>query len=173
MNKFISASLLSLFCISAPVLADPSPFGLALGKASVGDLKKKFSVSYTGKNRYSDGDMYNIETSGLPIDGITEATAIFNNKKVLVGVLLTTHKSKFDSFYSSMRGKYREVSKQIPFVGSKSVEFVDGDSQVFLKAPHMSFSMSVNYVTKKFYRAFTRSSNEERKRKANNVSNNL
>ena len=170
MNKIFFV-FLALF--SVVVLADPKPFGLELGKASIKDLEAKFAVSYSGVNRYSDGKMFDIEVTDLPISGISKATAIFDDKGRLAGMLLTTSNRKFDSFYSSMRSKYRTVSKVIPFVGNKSVKFVEGGSFVMLEAPHMSFSMQVNYLTKGLNRAFNQSNNAKSKRKSDAMFNNL
>jgi hypothetical protein len=46
--------LAALLLSSALIHADPALFGLEIGKASVADVKAKYSTTYTGVNKYSN-----------------------------------------------------------------------------------------------------------------------
>jgi len=161
-------TLIALFAllVSNIALADPTIFGLTISKTKVEELKNKYSVSYTGQNKYSGGDMYDISTGQIGFDGLNSVTAIFNKDGVLIAVLTELPKSKFDYLKSSLSNKYKLVSQKIPFVGNKSAKYRDGNTEIDLNAPHMSFEMTMNYIHKDLLRAFNnQSENEQRAKK--------
>ena len=61
-------------------------------------------------------------------------------------------------------GKQTLVGKQIPFVGSKYARFKSGDVIIELEAPHMSFTMTVTYMTAAFERVYQASRRGKKKR---------
>lgn len=162
MIKKILASLLF-----APVLAfaDPAPFGLELGKSTIDDVKNKYSVENAGINKYSNGEMYELDVSEVKFDGLEKATIIFSQDGKLLAVLTTLSKDKFDYLFDSLGKKYQLVSKKIPFVGDKSAKFIDGNTEISLDAPHMSFEMDMNYINKDLWISFKNKSNKEQKDK--------
>lgn len=151
MNKLIIALFL---CLSFTANADPAPFGLEIGKATVNDVKKKYKSEYTGNNKYSHGDMYSLDINEIGIDGLQSATAIFDKRKKLVAILTKFPKLKFDYLFSTMNQKYKVSSKNIPFVGNKSANFKNGKTTIFLDAPHLSFEMTMNYVNNDFWQTY-------------------
>lgn len=58
MRNFIASTLLM---VTATVYADPAPFGLEIGKATVSDAEKMYGIEQTGVNKFSNGPMYNVE----------------------------------------------------------------------------------------------------------------
>ena len=160
MKKIVIAALLTLPMVAA---ADPAPFGLEIGKATIKDVKAKYSAQKIGINKYSGGEMYDI--SGVNFDGLQKATVIFSTEGKLLAVLTTLPKSKFDSLLSGLSNKYQLVSKQIPFVGNKSAKFVDGNAEITIDAPHLSFQMEMNYINKDLWKAYKAQSNKEQKEK--------
>ena len=162
MKKLMVAILLST---SLSVLADPSPFGLEIGKATIEDVKAKYKLTHTGTNKYSKGDMYTIDTSQINFDGLKDVTLIFSQDDVLLAVLTTLPKTKFESLMNGLGGKYKLVSKQIPFVGNKSAKFLDGNTEITLDSPHLSFQMSMNYINNELLKAFTKQSSLEQLQK--------
>lgn len=160
--------------------ADPSPLGLTLGKATVNDLKAKYSVKMKGINSYSNGEMYEISTSNLDTEGLKEATAIFDSKGVLVAVTMDFSQTKFgenyyywDKVYTSLKSKYKLVKAQVPFVGDRYAEFVSGDSIIILNAPHMSFDMTLIYAKKSFWQAVKEAEKKEKTKKQKSLERNL
>ena len=162
MKKIVLATLL-LMALPMVATADPAPFGLEIGKATIKDVKAKYSAQKTGISKYSGGEMYDI--SGINFDGLQKATVIFSREGKLLAVLTTMPKSKFDSLLSALSNKYQLVSKQIPFVGNKSAKLVDGNTEITLNAPHLSFQMEMNYINKDFWKAYKAQSNKEREQK--------
>lgn len=162
-----------LSLMTAVAVAEPAPFGLEMGKATVDDLKAKYSAELTGVNKYSLGPMYQLRPGQLGVSGLQKATAIFDSGNKLVAVLTEMPKSKFDQMHQALSSKYRVVSKQIPFVGNKKVVMEDGETEITLDAPHMSFEMEMNYINKSFYESFRRISEEEKRQKRQQEMGNL
>ncbi len=160
MKKTIFAILLSLPTLGA---ADPAPFGLEIGKATFKDVKAKYSVQVTGINKYTRGLMYKL--SGIDFEGLQKATAIFNQDDTLLAILTTLPKNKFNYLLNSLNNKYQLVSKNIPFVGNKSAKFIDGNTEITLDAPHMSFQMEMNYINKDLLKLYKTESNNEQQQK--------
>lgn len=174
MKKFLSLLLVSVSLgFAGMVKANPSPFGLTLESSTVADMQAKYTSSHMGVNRYSHGPMYELSPGELGVDGITSATAIFDQNNKLVGVLTSLSKHRFDSLYSLMRGKYSVESQQMPFVGNKRVVMRDGNTQITLDAPHMSFEMEMNYITDSFRLRFENEQRREQEDKRRGEAGNL
>ena len=63
--------------------------------------------------------------------------------------------------FEMLRKKYTLVSKQIPFVGDSSARFSQGASVILLDAPHLSFEMTLSYLSETLLAAFkTRSARD-------------
>lgn len=139
---------------SFSVLANSTVYGLTLDNTTIQELKNNFSVSYAGINKYSQGEMYNIPTKQIKFDGLNEVTAIFNKSGKLVAVLSEFPKSKFNYINSALTKKYNLISQDIPFVGNKRVVYRDGSTEITLNAPHMSFDMSMQYISDSFNKAY-------------------
>jgi len=155
--KNILVSLL----LSFPIIlcANPKPFGLEIGKATITDVKDNYSTSSLGINKYSNGPMY--ELAGIEMDGLEEITIIFDKSGKLAAVLTVFRKSKFDFLLDSLSKKYELYSKKVPFVGSKSATLVDGDVEITLDAPHMSFKMKLNYISNSLLQKYQQESTAE------------
>ena len=157
--------LIALSLASTLSIADPSPFGLEIGKASIQDVKGKYSLTSAGINKYSQGKMYEMNPSELNFQGIQSATLIFSTDEKLLAVLTKMSKHKFDYVYNGLKKKYHLTSKQIPFVGNKKVKFVDGNTEITLNAPHMSFEMDMNYINNDLWSTYQKTSKAEKNNK--------
>ena len=144
--------------------ANPAPFGLQIGAATIDDVRQNYSAMRTGINRYSGGEMYELEVSRIAMEGLREATVIFSRDGTLLAVLTTLDKSRFDFLFAGLRSKYQLVSQDIPFVGSKRATFMDGNTVIELDAPHLSFQMTMNYIDEDLLRLFEYESTAERER---------
>lgn len=163
MTSLFAAAVFSFNSINA--WADPAPFGLELGSATIADMKKQYSATYKGVNKYSSGKMYSLKPSELGVSGIESATVIFDKNLKLVAVLTSLPKNRFDELNRSLSSKYKVKSKVIPFVGNKKVVMRDGHTEVTLDAPHMSFNMELNYINTDFYKAYQKTEKAEREAK--------
>ena len=72
-----------------------------------------------------------------------------------------------------MSGKYKTVSKQLPFVGNKKMVWADGNTEIVLDAPHLSFDMTMQYATKDLLRKFNQTSSDNSKAKAKSEASQL
>jgi len=158
----------SLFCSSA--FADPQIFGMELGKTTEDQLKALYNVQHTGVNKYSSGNMYSVPISAIQFDGLKDVTTIFDSSGILVAVLTDFPKSKFDYLNRAIGAKYKQVSQNIPFVGNKSVIYRDGMTEITLDAPHMSFTMEMNYIRDDFMKTYNQKSQAEQRQKQQNES---
>jgi hypothetical protein len=161
---------IALFLASAaatPVAyaANAAPLGLEIGVATLAQVKAKVgavtSLAEIGTNKFTDGVMLGGGGEGLDVDGLHKITFIFDKKDVLQGVVMTLDKN-FRPTFEELRKKYTVVSKQIPFVGDSRARFSQGSSFVVLDAPHLSFEMTLSYISGPFDQAFkTRSAAED------------
>lgn len=165
--------VLAVSFFSSVALADPTIFKMELGKTTERQLKSLYSVQHTGINKYSNGNMYSIPASAINFDGLQNVTTIFDTKGVLVAVLTTLPKSKFDYLNQTLSGKYKRTSQNIPFVGDKSSTYRDGETEITLNAPHMSFTMSMNYIRDDLKRTFNQQSEAEKRQKHKNEASQL
>ncbi|WP_022855671.1 hypothetical protein [Thermodesulfobacterium thermophilum] len=159
---------------------DPSPLGLTIGKATIADLKAKYSVKSKGINAYSRGEMYEVDTTNIDIEGLSSATAIFDERGILTAVIMEFPKTKFGEFYyywdkifKSLRSKYKLVKSQVPFVGNRYAEFVSGNSKIILDAPHLSFEMTLIYARKDFWQKVKEAERMEKRKKEGSLERNL
>ena len=159
--------IIFIFFIALPfiVFAEPAPFGLEIGKSTIKDVKAKYGVQKTGINRYSNGEMYDLDVSDINFDGLQKVTVIFSTEGKLLAVLTTLPKNKFDYILSGLSNKYQLVSKNIPFVGNKSAKLIDGNTEITLDAPHLSFQMNMNYINKDLWKSYKEQSNAENQQK--------
>lgn len=160
-------TLLLGMLLVAPMMAwaNPAPFGLELGTATVKAVQSKYQLTSAGTNAYSKGPMYDMDTSQLHFEGLQAIKLVFGSEGKLQAVLATFGKYKFDELLKMLGGKYKLVSKQIPFVGNKSARFVDGDTDIILSAPHMSFKLTLNYVQDSLLKKFNKQSDTEQRHK--------
>jgi hypothetical protein len=63
-----------------------------------------------------------------------------------------------------LRKKYKVVSQQIPFVGDAHARLTQGTSVILLDAPHLSFEMTLNYLSTGLLTAFEARSAHEKAR---------
>lgn len=168
MKKIILALFtlcLGMFAIPA-LAANAAPLGMELNVATYAQVKQqvggKTSLSDTGINKYSGGKMLQGNGDGLGIEGLSEITFIFDVSDKLAAVLMTLPKDSFAKTLSALSGKYKLIEKQVPFVGNASAKLQQGDTEIDLNAPHLSFQMSVQYVSKNLKQAFTQQAKNER-----------
>jgi hypothetical protein len=153
--------------------ADPSPFGLEIGKSTIDMMKEKYDSKFVGINNMSQGDVYDLDTSELGIDGMQSARVIYDKNGKLMGVFTTFEKGKFQYLFGQMKSKYKLVSSNIPFVGDTSAKFTNGSTEIQLNAPHMSFEMELNYVNKNLLKAAKQKSANDAQRKSKNEASQL
>lgn len=138
-----------------------APLGFALGETSrsvvIQTLRGKVELEPQGTNRYSAGPMLLAEGAGLGITGLEKVLFIFDRTNTLVAVEMTLDKEfdrGFDKVYGRLAAKYPVVKKTVPFVGNKYARFESAGNVIELDAPHLSFTLTVTYMTRGFEQAF-------------------
>lgn len=159
--------------VSSPLLANPSPFGMAIGELSVEEAVSRFSLEPSGINEYSRGRMFNAPAGQFSFEGLQEMTLIFSQDDRLVGVVATLNKSRFDALFNVLAERYQLLTSERPFVGNKMANFAAGDTEIHLDAPHMSFQMTLSYLEKDFLNDFRRKTSEAEQRQQQHEMNQL
>lgn len=155
------AITLALTILSSSVFADPSIFGMELGKMTEKDLNAMYQVNQAGTHEYSGGNMYSIPVEEIRFRGVAEVTAIFNKEGYLVAVLNKLPKSNFDALNKSFAKSYTLISVENPFVGNKSAIYRDGATEITINAPHNNVNMSLNYINDELTAAINSQNKEE------------
>jgi len=156
--------------------ANAAPLGVEIGVSTYDQVKRGIGKSTPledrGVNRYSGGKMLAGDGSGLAVDGLKELTFIFDREGMLQAVLLTLDKN-FRPTYEMLRRKYKLVSQRIPFVGDSFARFSQGQSVILLEAPHLSFEMTLSYVSQTFLSAYQERSSADKARREKEQSDRL
>lgn len=131
-----------------------APLGVEIGYANLAGVKQKIgsmtNLIDAGKSDHTGGVILDSNGQGLGVDGLSRFVVIFDKSGTLVAILMTMPKDVND-IYSKLSQKYTPVSKNIDeFMGNGSAKLQKGDSLVMIDAPHLSFQMTVAYVTKEF-----------------------
>ena len=145
--KRIIASL--LFLAATTVFAEPAPFGLEIGKATVADAEKMYRIEKMSINK-DNFTSYIVPVNQVNFDGLKELKLVFNEKGVLAIVTATLPKTQFKSIHESLAKKYKVVSQEIPFVGDSFVQYVNGSTVILLDAPHLNFDMRHELHSKRY-----------------------
>ena len=157
----IAALLIAALAATRPVVADPAPFGLALGASTTAELAERFTLTPDGINRHSGGEMFTLEPLELGFDGLESATIIMSREGVLLAVLTSLPKQRFNALFDMLADKYELVASELPFVGNQYAKFIDGNTEIILDAPHLSFSMELNYIQRSLREAADRQRAED------------
>jgi len=153
----LGASALGWAAPSGPRTPNAAPLGFEISVAKLADVRAQLgdrtTLKAAGTNKFSGGPMLVSNGAGLGIDGLQEITFIFDEEEVLQGVLLTLPK-RFRPTFETLRKKYKVVSQRIPFVGDAHARFSQGASAIILDAPHLSFEMSLHYLSDRLLATF-------------------
>ncbi len=150
--------------------AEIRPFGLHLGKDTIKTVKDKIGtkIEYKseGTNSWTKGPQYNFKNKSLGLEGIKEICLIFDTKEILLGIIVTLPKHRYDNILNTLKKKYPIHHEQNSFVGNKSAIFKEDDVKLTVSAPHMNFSMDLLYTHKKFDMLFEKGVKEENRQEA-------
>jgi len=128
-----------------------SPLGIEIGKATLDEIKSKYSIIKKEKTIYANGISYYLSPKNLPLDNIKQSFVLIDSNNISQLLNFAVDKSAFESFYESLSQKYKLISKDTPFVGDKLARFQADNAIIILYAPHMSMDLQVTYVTKEYY----------------------
>lgn len=172
---FLVVIVAAAFVGTAAAQDVPRPLGVPLG-ATVAEAERILgrSLDRTGVNSYSRGPMFKTAGAGLGIEGLKSASLVFDASSRLTAVELTMDaggigKPAYNRVLGHLQKQYKLVSNVAPPVGDKVAVLETADARIELHAPHLSFEVTVFYLTKDFHAAIiagtkrdaeTRSKNE-------------
>ena len=172
MKKKITIALASA-TLASGAFADPAGFNMKLGKTTESEVKSMYSTQHSGINKYTNGNMYELRSTDINFEGLQEVSTIFNSEGTLVAVLTKFPKGKFEYLNQIMSQKYKRVRHEVPRVGNKSATYLDGETEITLNAPHLSFEMSMNYIRLELKREYEQQVADERNQQRKNESQQL
>ena len=147
--------------------------GHTIGQSTTRDLlgsPEGRHMREAGINEFSGGRIYHIQGNHYDIAGLKSVVYTFDQQDKLVAVLLTMDKNRFNSIRQILNENYRVVDEKVPFVGDKYVSYISGNVQIWLNAPHLSFEMTITYITdslaQKIQQEVERSQQETRRRES-------
>lgn len=163
----LAAAAIAL-ALAQPVGATMRPLGMEIGQTTLAQAQSSLPNARwkeTGVNKWNGGKMYEISPDATGVDGLQSLTAIFSPEGRLVGLLMTLDKGRLRDVLQALRARYKVEAENVPFVGDASARFRSGNTLALVEAPHLSFSMTVSYLTDDFYRLYQKSSSEEESRR--------
>lgn len=160
-------SLLVTLGLGAAMLshAGTQVLGFEIGSTTVDQLRqelsKKTRFEASGKNKYSNGEMFTTDGSFYDIDGLKSVLYIFDDQRKLAAVVMDMDKQRFDAVFQFLNGKYKAVAQRRPFVGNQYARFQPPDAAIELDAPHLSFNMEVRYIRNDLMQKFNNQNEAE------------
>lgn len=153
MRLIMTLTLAALLLLSGAASADPAPFGLEIGKATISDARAKYQLKESGVNEYTKGPMFEVSPTQVDFNGLFSLTLVFDPQHTLVALFAGLNKSRFKSLHATLSAKYLVLEEKIPFVGDAFAEYRDGQTVIMLDAPHLSFEMNMVYMTRDLMRS--------------------
>lgn len=173
--KLVKAVLFILLAaVAFPAFAEePKPLGIALG-TPMDEVKRVLAdrpFQDNGVNRYTSGPMYVVDGKGLGVSDLQRVLLIFDADRRLAALMMTMDvggmgKPNFDRVLSHLKERYKTERIVNPPVGDKGAEFQTPGAQISIDAPHMSFQMTVAYMTKALFQQIKADAVEQGKKKA-------
>ena len=154
---------------TSKIYANPSPLGIELNKTNLNDVKKSFRILKSEVNATNGYHNNFLDVKDISMDTLSEVNVISNEKNIIEAVSLTLDKKKFDEINQTLSEKYKLFTSDVPFVGDKIAIYEDGDCHVINHAPHMSFTMTIVYTTKKLESKYHDRANKEQKVKREQI----
>ncbi len=143
--------------------AEPAtPFGLVPGKTTLAEVEagiaERTTLRQTGTSAVVGGPILKGDGAGLEFPELQEIGLIFDETNVLQYVQLTLPKGglgnpMFVRMDGQLSKKYRRTRHVVPFVGNQSAVYQSDNVEIQLDAPHMSFEITVAYLTPVFKKA--------------------
>ncbi|PCJ29856.1 MAG: hypothetical protein COA94_00430 [Rickettsiales bacterium] len=140
-----------------------SPFGCKIGITTFEEVEKMYKLTQSGSNKWSGGMMYNITPiTQVDFTGINNINLIFDDNKIIQGLIAKFDKNKFHDLFLFLESKYNIVSKQIPYVGNKSAKFSMINGTIELESMHLSGHTSLIFTTNKLDKSFKKGTQLEK-----------
>ena len=167
--KFFPGLLIASAMLCSPFVSaagnNAAPFGVELGVATMTQVKATLGADVkmtdAGPNKFTGGPMLDVLGPDLNVDGVQGARFVFDKSNVLAGVIVVMDKDP-NGVVKSLGAKYKLKKNNInKFMNNGSATFEKGDSVILLDAPHMSFTMENDDLTKSMHALYNRTTADE------------
>lgn len=163
-NRLVSAQPIGPLTARIPAL-NATALGLEVGYANFDGVKEKlrdqFNLITDGENRFSGGQTLTADASNSNVDGLRDIYFIFDQNKVLSGVIMHMDKNP-RSMANQLREKYNLISYEInDFLNYGDARFQKGKTFIDIESSHLSFDMKVIYLTKALSQTFEKITKDE------------
>ena len=139
-----------LLGISAVAHAGVVVLGFEMGVATIEQVKTTLSartkVEDLGLNRFSGGPALRTDGATYEVETLSKVVYIFDDRKRLVGVLMTMNKTRYEAVHQFLAAKYKLLSETRPFVGNQTSRFKTADTTIDMDAPHLGFEIEIRYL---------------------------
>ena len=153
----------------ALVAAATSPLGFTLGQTTfveVGRSVPADKIKGIHRDPETGGPRIAINPTVFDFDGLEEVVLVFDADQHLAMALLTIAKRRFGDVLADLRAKYSIDRESIDnFMQNGVAIFRGGDDWILFNAPHLSFSIGLNYVTNEVWHKTLRSIEEDEAKK--------
>lgn len=163
--------------------AEPAtPFGLVPGKTTLAEVQtgiaERTTLRQAGVSAVVGGPILKGDGAGLEFPDLQGISLIFDETNVLQYVQLTLPKGglgnpMFVRMDGQLSKKYRRTRHVAPFVGNQSAVYQSDNVEIQLDAPHLSFELTVAYLTPVFKKAFATYERTQRQARARQERDNL
>ena len=151
-NLMVAITFLSIGVVNQSS-ANPKPMGIEIGKTTVDEVASSCRLTLKGVHVWSGGNLYEMPTHYSKIDGASKVVVIANERNIITAIFVDVPKANFMRMKVLLDQKYTLVNFVNPHVGNKEAVYRDGQATIALKAPHMSFDMSLSYEHESFIQA--------------------
>ena len=169
LHACLAVAMLFVFMPVAPVAAATSPLGFTLGKTTQGEVERSLprnKIKDVSRSAATGGMRLEVDPVVFNFDGLEKVILVFDTNQTLVGVILSIAKRRFRDVLTDLQSKYTIKSQYInEFLSNGQAMFRSGDDWIAFNAPHLSFSITLSYVTDKLWRESSRSFEEEKSQK--------
>lgn len=140
--------------------AEPAaPLGFELGKASLDSVCASAGVEWPQQiSNITKGPFLRLDGEKFSLPGLKDVILQFDTDQKLQAVLMTLPKGGmgsqgFDKYFKYLDSAYDLVDSKRAFVGNQKASFRASNAVIELTAPHLSFDLTVLYMTAKFEQA--------------------
>ena len=148
----------------ALVAAATSPLGFTLDQTTLAELRRSVppdKLTELARSPDTANTLIEVDPAAFDFDGPEQVLLIFERDQLGM-VLLTIAKRRYRDVLAHLRAKYSVERESIDNFMQNGVSiFRSGDDWILFNAPHLSFSIGLNYVTNEVWHKTLRSIEED------------
>jgi len=143
MNKLTMLILFLLILLPMRAIADPTPFGIQVGKSTLEEVKAKYNVTTSGAITKCSGHVtYKIDEAQVVSAGTLAVYVAITSEGKVASIKTQFPKKKFRTALEAFSKQYRLDFSRFTDKGKKSVHFIDGHTDIEWKPRYQFISFS-------------------------------